>query len=459
MKVLSAVQGMRAASPALVWLAIAACGGSHDNAPAKAADSTATASVPKGCDAGNGGITLPTGFCASVFADKLDHPRHLVVAPNGVVYVNTWHPRRGGDDSDSAWTGGAIVALQDTNGDGHADITERFGDSAKAGGHGGTGIALHGNYLFAEESDRIERYQLPSSGIVPTDKPNVIVSGMPLFGDHAMHPFAIDSMGAIYVDMGSATNSCQIENRTLHSPGHKPCKELATRGGIWRFDGNKTGQHFSPSARFATGIRNAVGIAISPNGAFFSTQHGRDQLSSNWPEHYTNEQSAELPAEELLHIQRGADFGWPYCYFDGSKKKLVLAPEYGGDGTKEGVCSTKRPPVEFFPAHWAPNGLTFYSGSSFPSHYRGGAFIAFHGSWNRAPLPQAGYLVAFVPFQGDSVSGAYEVFADGFAGANKQPDAAAHRPAGVAVGPDGALYVGDDLHGRVWRVTYHGAGQ
>ena len=276
MKVFSAVQGMRAVSPALVWLAIAACGGSHDNTPAKAADSTAAASVPKGCDAGNGGITLPAGFCASVFADKLDHPRHLVVAPNGVVYVNTWHPRRGGDDSDSAWTGGAIVALQDTNGDGHADVTERFGDSAKAGGHGGTGIALHGNYLFAEESDRIERYPLPSSGIVPTGKPDVIVSGMPLGGDHAMHPFAIDSSGAIYVDMGSATNSCQIENRTLHSPGHKPCKELATRGGIWRFDGNKTGQHFSPSARFATGIRNAVGIAIAPNGALFSTQHGRD---------------------------------------------------------------------------------------------------------------------------------------------------------------------------------------
>src|SRR5690348_18113451 len=131
MKVLSAVQGMRAASPALVWVAIAACGGSHDNAPAKAADSTATASVPKGCDAGNGGITLPTGFCASVFADKLDHPRHLVVAPNGVVYVNTWHPRRGGDDSDSAWTGGAIVALQDTNGDGHADVTERSATAPK----------------------------------------------------------------------------------------------------------------------------------------------------------------------------------------------------------------------------------------------------------------------------------------------------------------------------------------
>lgn len=439
-------------------LAIAACGGSHDAAKGAPADSAATAAkaTPKGCDADNGGLTLPNGFCASVFADHLGHPRHLAVAPNGVVYVNTWSGRYYGDDTTPA--GGFLVALRDTTGDGHADVIARFGDSVQAHGHGGTGIALHGPWLFAEESDRIERYTMPSTGIVPAGKPDVVVSGMPLGGNHPMHAFAVDSSGAIFVEMGSATNACQLKDRTLHSRGHQPCTELATRAGIWRFDGTKTGQHFSPSARFATGIRNAVGVAFSPNGALFTTQHGRDQLSGNWPEHYTNEQSAELPAEELMHIERGADFGWPFCYYDGSQKKLVLAPEYGGDGTKVGVCDKKRPPVAYFPGHWAPDGLTFYSGASFPAHYRGGAFIAFHGSWNRAPLPQGGYLVAFVPFQGDTASGPYEVFADGFAGANKQPGAAAHRPAGVAVGPDGALYVADDAHGRVWRVSYHGAG-
>ena len=457
MKVFRGVQGLRAAWPALGVLAIAACGGSQAKAPAASSDSSATAAAtPKGCDADNGGLTLPAGFCASVFADKLGHPRHLAVAPNGVVYVNTWSGRYYGNDTPPA--GGFLVALQDTTGDGHADVIDRFGDSAQAGGHGGTGVALHGNYLYAEESDRIERYTMPASGIVPAGRPDVIVSGMPLGGDHPMHPFAIDSSGAIFVDMGSASNACQVKNRTLHSPGRQPCTELATRGGIWRFDGNRTGQHFSPAARFATGIRNAVGIAFTPSGALFSTQHGRDQLSGNWPERYTNEQSAELPAEELMHIERGADYGWPYCYFDGAQKKLMLAPEYGGDGKKVGVCANKRPPVAYFPGHWAPDGLTFYGGSSFPAHYKGGAFIAFHGSWNRAPLPQGGYLVAFVPFQGDTASGPYEVFADGFAGANKQPDAAAHRPAGVAVGPDGALYIADDAHGRVWRVTYHGAG-
>src|SRR6185312_6937938 len=224
MKVFSVVQGLRAAAPALVMLAIVACGGSHDKTPAKASDSTATASVPKGCDAGNGGITLPNGFCASVFADTLDHPRHLVVAPNGVVYVNTWHPRRGGEggDNDSAWKGGAIVALQDTTGDGHADVIDGFGDSAKAGGHGGTGIALHGTYLYAEESDRIERYAMPSAGIVPTGKPEAIVSGMPLGGNHPMHAFAIDSSGAIFVEMGSAATSCPATGRSATPPSRAP---------------------------------------------------------------------------------------------------------------------------------------------------------------------------------------------------------------------------------------------
>ncbi len=136
-------------------------------------------------------------------------------------------------------------------------------------------------------------------------------------------------------------------------------------------------------------------------------------------------------------------------------------PEYGGDGGKTvGECASKIAPVAFFPAHWAPDGLMFYTGSQFPQHYRGGAFIAFHGSWNRAPGPQEGYNVTFVPFSNGAPSGAsqHEVFADGFAGAIKQPDRAAHRPVGLAQGPDGALYITDDKAGRVWRVTYSSAG-
>jgi glucose/arabinose dehydrogenase len=151
------------------------------------------------------------------------------------------------------------------------------------------------------------------------------------------------------------------------------------------------------------------------------------------------------------------------CYFDNQQKKLVQAPEYGGDGGKSvGDCGSKTAPEAYFPAHWAPDGLVFYSGSQFPAHYKGGAFIAFHGSWNRAPGPQGGYQVAFVPFSGGKPTdpAKYETFANGFAGVPLGPDAndkAAHRPTGVAVGPDGSLYIADDKGGRVWKVVYKGS--
>ena len=158
-----------------------------------------------------------------------------------------------------------------------------------------------------------------------------------------------------------------------------------------------------------------------------------------------------------MELERGADYGWPECYYDLTQQKLVLAPEYGGDGGKAvGPCAQKRAPVAVFPAHWAPNDLLFYYGHQFPTAYRGGAFIVFHGSWNRAPSPQGGYNVVFQPFIDGKPTGKYLVFADGFAGAVKEPGRAAHRPSGLAVGPDGALYITDDKHGRIWRVTYRG---
>jgi glucose/arabinose dehydrogenase len=282
------------------------------------------------------------------------------------------------------------------------------------------------------------------------------VSRLPLTGDHPPHPFVIDSSGSLFVNSGSATNACGIKDRTLESRGHDPCTELRTRAGIWRYDANRTGQTFSPAERYATGIRNAIGIAIAPNGALYSTQHGRDQLAENWPKLFTPEQGQNLPAEELLLIEQGGDYGWPYCYYDDTKRQLVLAPEYGGNGTDVGRCASMRGPAATFRAHWAPNGIVFYSGDRFPARYRGGAFVAFHGSWNRAPGPQEGYNVVFVPFSDGNPSGQQETFADGFAGSQKSPDRAAHRPSGLAVGADGALYISDDKAGRIWRVVYRG---
>jgi glucose/arabinose dehydrogenase/mono/diheme cytochrome c family protein len=417
---------------------------------------TNAASPPAGACAGdNGGITLPPGFCATVFADNIGHARHLVVAPNGVVYVNTWSGRYYGNDTPPP--GGFLVALKDTDGDGRADVNIRFGGSVATGSAGGTGIAIYDGALYAEVNDRIVRYALPSGGIAPIAAPEVVVSGLPLTGDHPMHPFAIDAQGNLYVDLGSATNSCQVQNRTLNSPGINPCTELETRAGIWRYDANRTGQRFSPAERFTTGLRNGEGVAFDSAGRIYATQHGRDQLAENWPRFYRPQQGANQPAEELVRLEQGADYGWPECYFDDTQHKLVLAPEYGGDGGRAiGPCAQKHAPIAAFPAHWAPNDLALYNGRQFPTAYQGGAFIAFHGSWNRAPSPQGGYNIVVQPLADGKASGPYVVFADGFAGAVKDPGQAAHRPSGLAVGPDGALYIADDAHGRIWRVTFQG---
>ena len=406
------------------------------------------------CPDDDSGLALPAGFCASIFADDIGHARHLAVSAAGVVYVNTWSGEYYGNDAPHA--GGFLVALQDTKGTGKADVNERFGESARSGGAGGTGIGLFHDALYAEINDKIVRYRLTAGSIVPRDPPQTIVSGLPLGGDHPMHPFIIDGAGLMYVDMGTATNSCQPKNRSLESPGLKPCRELETRGGIWRYDAAKLNQKFSPAARFATGIRNGEGFALDSSGRVFVTQHGRDQLHSNWPSVYKLEQEATLPAEELLYLRQGGDYGWPECYYDGARGKLVLAPEYGGDGRREAECADKIAPIAAFPAHWAPDGMVLYDKSQFPTHYRNGVFIAFHGSWNRAPYPQRGYNVVFQKLDGDKASGQCEIFADGFAGAERSPEKATHRPTGVAVGQDGSLYVSDDVHGRIYRITYRG---
>ena len=419
--------------------------------PQERAPSADSATAAEAGDAPAAGITVPAGLQATVLADGIGSTRHAVVAPNGDVYVNTW--RSPYDTSRKAPAGGYVVALRDPNRDGRADMVQRFGSTSESGSRGGTGIALRDNALYVEEDSTILRYRLTPGELVPAGKPDTIVRGLQTVGGHPMHPIAVDGKGNLFVNVGSNTNSCQVEDRQTESKGVDPCKELETRAGIWRFSATRTGQRFSPGARYATGIRNA-NLAIDPaTGALYATQHGRDQLGQNWPKLYDWKRSANLPAEVLLKVDQGADFGWPYCYYDQEQRKLVLAPEYGGDGKKVGRCAGKRGPVAVFPAHWAPNAVAFYIDSAFPAPYRNGVFIAFHGSWNRSPEPQQGYNVVFQPLAQGKASGDFQVFADGFAGKQMEPGLADHRPAGLAVAPDGSLIITDDQRGRVWRVA------
>jgi glucose/arabinose dehydrogenase len=392
------------------------------------------------CAPDNGGITLPKGFCASVFADGVPGPRHILVTPNGDVFVGL--------------KSGGVMSLRDRDGDGVADERHKFGNGDD------TEVALFDGYLYTENGTDIRRSRLATGSLEPTGEAEEVVTGLPTQG-HSAKTFTITRNGSLYVNIGSRTNACQSEDRKLEVPGVDPCTELETRAGIWRFDASKLHQTEAQGEHFARGIRNSVAITINPHdGDLWVMQHGRDQLGgggADWPKLFNAEQGAEKPAEELFHVQRGDDFGWPYCYFDPELKKKVLAPEYGGDGSKVGRCETKKGDVAYFPAHWAPNGLLFYTGSMFPEHYREGAFIAFHGSWNRAPLPQAGFKIVFQPLKNGRADGAYEIFADNFAPNLTVQRATAgsgdRRPTGLAQGPDGALYITDDNGGRIWKVV------
>jgi glucose/arabinose dehydrogenase len=170
--------------------------------------------------------------------------------------------------------------------------------------------------------------------------------------------------------------------------------------------------------------------------------------------------NATRTAEEFHRLIDGGNYGWPYTFWDNKLNQRIVAPEYGGDARKTAQQSDYKgkfpDPLVAFPAHWAPNALLFYSGKNFPKKYQGGAFIAFHGSWNRAPEPQAGYKVVFQPMKNGKPSAQYEEFADGFAGplADNSPRNAKYRPVGLATGPDGALYVSDSQRGRIWRIAH-----
>ena len=261
-----------------------------------------------------------------------------------MVYVNTWSGAYYGNRPPH--DGGFLVALKDSKGTGMADVNERFGETVKSGGAGGTGIGMFNGSLYAEINDKIVRYKLPSDSIVPAGPPEIVVSGLPLGGDHPMHPFVFGSDGSMYVDVATATNACQSKNRVPHSRGMEPCTELKTRGGVWLYDATKTGQKFSPAERYSTGIRNAEGLAVDSEGRVFATQHGRDQLHNNWPELYKPEEEATQPAEVMMLLKKGGDYGWPECYYDPYQSKLVLAPEYGGDGGHTiGVTCTQQSPT------------------------------------------------------------------------------------------------------------------
>jgi len=393
-------------------------------------------------DKDNGGIKLPEKFGAVVVVDTLGRGRHMAIAPNGDIYLHL---------SKLALDGKGIIALRDTSGDGHADIIKGYSNVT------GTGIELHNGYLYYADETHVFRSKMTEGELLPAEALDTLVTLVEGVG-HMAKTFTFDDKGGMYVNIGSTSNCCEINLRMPHTAGDDPCKELETRAGIWKFDDNTLGQKQDLKFRYATGIRNAVALTWNAGvGRLYALQHGRDDLHRYWPEFYTEDQNLELPSEIFFDLEQGDDMGWPYCYYDHIQGKKFLNPEYGGDGVKSDRCEKAKTPLLGFPGHWAPNDVLFYKGDLFPEKYKQGAFIAFHGSWNRLGHEQQGFKVVFVPMKDGKPSGPYEVFADGFLGPEPitNPGNAFFRPCGLAEGPDGSLYISDSQHGRIWRIVYY----
>lgn len=434
----------------LCSLGLLACQTSPSKAPASetpaATDSRAPGQTPlQTANAGQklGSITVPAGFQIQLLHEGVGSARHMVTRPNGDVFVRLQSPQQGK----------CLVALRDADKNGSLEQVSYFGDSEC-----GTGLAIDDKYLYYSSRQTLYRQALPAATeLVPTAAAEMVASGLGQPSGHSARSLALDGQGHIFVNIGAPSNACQAQDRQRGSAGQDPCPLLQEFGGVYRFDLKRLNQDkVKDGLRYATGIRNAVALDWHPGAKqLFVVQHGRDQLDTLYPDLYSAADNAELPAEELAAMQQGDNLGWPYCYYDPKQKAKVLAPEYGGDGKRVGRCAGFKQPLAVFPAHYAPNDLLIYRGKAFPATYQQGAFIAFHGSWNRAPLEQDGYNVVFVPLKNGQLAGDWQVFADGFEGpsAVSSPGQAQARPMGLAEHPDGSLLVVDSVQGQIWKIS------
>jgi len=398
----------------------------------------------------NDGLSLPRGFHATVVHEGIGFARQIAIRDNGDLYVATRKPPSAREEDARS---GGIVALRDTNADGKPDVVEHFSEVR------GTGVQFHDGMLYASTNVAVYRFRFEGGELVPNASPEVVVDGFVQERQHADKTFAFDDENHLYVNVGAPSNSCQQQDRAPESAGQQPCPLLERYGGIWQFDARKSGQtQLADGVRYVTGLRNVVALEWNDEAdALYVVMHGRDQLDTLWPKLFSAEDNAITVAEEMHVARRGGDYGWPYTYFDVKRGVRMVGPEYGGNGKTPAERGKYPDPLVAFPAHWAPNDIVFYESSAFPASYRGGAFIAFHGSWNRAPLPQAGYKVVFVPMKDGKPSGDWQVFADRFASdpiKDNSPANAERRPVGLAVAADGSLYITDSVKGRIWRVTY-----
>jgi glucose/arabinose dehydrogenase len=339
-------------------------------------------------------IKLPPGFRLETFARDLPGARFMALDPSGTLLVS--QPRQS-----------RVVALPDGNHDGRSDRVLTVAEGLNRP----HGLAFKDGALYVAETGRVLRFRYdPVSH--RASEPSPIVPSLPAGGGHWTRTIAFAPDGRLFVSVGSSCNVCKESD--------------ARRAAIVRYEADGSGERL-----FATGLRNAVGIAFLPGtSTLWATVNERD-----W-------KGDDLPPEYVTEVKEGGFYGWPECFV--AAKKVVQDDRAAGDR-----CQKVTLPTVEIQAHSAPLGMAFYTGQQFPTEYRGSLFVAYHGSWNRS-VP-TGYKVVRIPFANGRPSGAVEDFATGWLGGDRQ---LAGRPVDVLVAPDGALYISDDHAGAVYRVTY-----
>jgi glucose/arabinose dehydrogenase len=372
-----------------------------------------------GCDAS---IKVPTGFCATVVAEGLGRAQNVVVRANGDLFVARAASRR---DS------GGITSIR-------KQAVQQFWNGPVHGL-----VLASDSTLYASTPHEVLRFRFKGDSLLPRRTVDTIVGGLPSKGEAAL---TIALQGdAILVSIPAQRVGCDRK---------QPCPDLATSAGIWKFDTGKKNQALKDGARIATGLRAATAIGVNPRDTMvYAITHGPDSLHERFSQ-IDPVIAATHPGDEMIRVASiRADYGWPYCYWDVIDARRVRSPEYGGDGKSTAGCDRLIRPLMSFPAHWEPTAMAFANGK-LGGDYKDGVFVAFHGSSHRDPLPEEGYLVAWVPFKDGIPTMDFQTFADGFAGASVSPTAARARPAGLAQGPDGSLYVSDDKGGRLWKISH-----
>lgn len=339
-------------------------------------------------------LQTPADLQVTLYAAGLPNARFMALGPQGEVFAGSWGA-------------GTVSVVLNRNGAAQASRVVTL----LSGLYVPHSVFYRGGYLYVAQDDRVSRWRYSAASVSLTGGQR-IVSGIPAGGRHLTRTLTFGPDGSIYVSVGSSCNECV---------------DAADRAVIMRYRPDGSGGQV-----YARGLRNAVGLAWQPGtGRLWAVDNGQDLLGDN------------LPPDELDLIRQGGDYGWPYCYGNGQRDTSVPAPA--------GYCAHTINPAVGLQAHSAPLGLTFYAGTQLPARYRGGVFVAYHGSASRSQ--PTGYKVVYIPISGTHAGTPQDVVTGWLTGGG----AAWGRPVGLLVAADGSLLISDDQAGVIYRLSRAGS--